>query len=51
LPRALSNLVLNVSRDGALTSSLGNLGQGYTTLCEEKKKKSLPCIQFVSTLP
>ena len=32
LLRAPSNLALNVSRDGASTTSLGNLGQGFTTL-------------------
>jgi len=32
LLRAPSNLALNVSRDGAATTSLGNLGQGFTTL-------------------
>ena len=32
LLRALSNLTLNVSRDGASTSSLGNLCQRFTTL-------------------
>jgi len=30
--RAPSNLALDVSRDGASTTSLGNLGQGFTTL-------------------
>ena len=30
--RALSSLTLNVSRDGASTTSLGNLFQGFTTL-------------------
>jgi len=30
--RALSNLTLNVPRDGASTALLGNLGQGFTTL-------------------
>ena len=29
---ALSNLILNVSRDGASTTSLGNLSQWFTTL-------------------
>jgi len=32
LLRALSNLVLNVSRDGASTTSLGNPFQCFTTL-------------------
>jgi len=32
LLRAPSNLTLNVSRDGALTTSLGNICQGFTTL-------------------
>ncbi|KAK4832884.1 hypothetical protein QYF61_026434 [Mycteria americana] len=32
LLRALSNLTLNVARDGALTTSLGNLFQCFTTL-------------------
>jgi len=32
LLRALSSLTLNVSRDGASTTSLGNLGQCLTTL-------------------
>jgi len=31
LLRAPSNLALDVSRDGALTTSLGNLGEGFTT--------------------
>jgi len=31
LLRALSNLTLNVSRDGALTTSLSNLFQCFTT--------------------
>jgi len=30
--RAPANLAWNVSRDGASTTSLGNLGQGFTTL-------------------
>jgi len=32
LPRPLSNLVLNTSRDGASTASLGSLCQGLTAL-------------------
>jgi len=32
LPRALSNLTLNVPRDGASPTSLGNLGQRCITL-------------------
>ena len=32
LLRAPSNLVLNVPKDGASTTSLGNLCQGFTTL-------------------
>jgi len=32
LLRALSNLALNVSRDGASTTSLGNLSQCFSTL-------------------
>jgi len=32
LLRALSNLALNPAREGAATASLGNLGQGLTTL-------------------
>jgi len=32
LPQALSNLALNPAREGAATASLGNLGQGLTTL-------------------
>jgi len=32
LLRALSNLDLNPAREGAATASLGNLGQGLTTL-------------------
>ena len=32
LIRALSNLALNVSRDGASTTSLGNLVQCFTAL-------------------
>ena len=30
--RAPSNLALNTAREGAATASLGNLGQGLTTL-------------------
>jgi len=30
--RAPSNLALNPAREGAATASLGNLGQGLTTL-------------------
>jgi len=30
--RALSNLALNTAREGASPTSLGNLGQGLTTL-------------------
>ena len=33
LPRATSSLALNASRDGASTTSLGNLFQRVTTLC------------------
>jgi len=36
LLRALSNLALNVSRDGASTASLGNLFQCFTTLIVKK---------------
>jgi len=32
LPKAPSNLALNTAREGAATASLGNLGQGLTTL-------------------
>jgi len=32
LLQALSNLAFNTSREGAATASLGNLGQGLTTL-------------------
>jgi len=32
LPRAPSNLALSTAREGAATASLGNLGQGLTTL-------------------
>ena len=32
LLRAPSHLALNISTDGASTTSLGNLGQGFTTL-------------------
>ena len=32
LLKALSNLALSTSREGAATASLGNLGQGLTTL-------------------
>jgi len=32
LLRAPSNLALNPAREGAATASLGNLGQGFTTL-------------------
>jgi len=43
LLRALSNLTLNVSRDGASTASLGNLCQGFTTLSIKK-------VFFISSL-
>ena len=33
LPRATSSLALNASRDGASTTSLGNLFQHITALC------------------
>ena len=36
LPRATSSLALNASRDGASTTSLGNLFQCVTTLCVKK---------------
>ena len=39
LLKAPSNLALNTAREGAATASLGNLGQGLTTL---RMKKSLP---------
>jgi len=32
LLRAPSNLALNPAREGAVTASLGNLGQGFTIL-------------------
>jgi len=32
LPKAPSNLALNTAREGAAAASLGNLGQGLTTL-------------------
>jgi len=32
LLKAPSNLALNIAREGAATASLGNLGQGLTTL-------------------
>jgi len=37
--RALSNLAWDVSRDGASTTSLGNLCQGLTTLCKKFQPK------------
>ena len=36
LPQALPNLALNPAREGAATASLGNLGQGLTTLMRKK---------------
>ena len=47
LLRAQSKLTLNVSRDGACTTSLGILCQCFTTLIV---KKNLPYIQSKSTL-
>ena len=45
--KALSSLAGNDPRDGALTTSLGNLGQGLTTLIV---KIFLPYIQSKSPL-
>ena len=47
LLRAPSNLALNISSDGTSPTSLGNLGQCFTTL---SVKKFLPYIQPKSTL-
>jgi len=48
--RALSNLVLNVSRDGASTTSLGNPFQCFTTLTVKNffliSSPNLPCFSL-----
>lgn len=46
LLRALSNVILNVSRDGAATISLGNVSMFYQPHCI----RLLPYISFKSTL-
>ena len=50
LPRATSSLALNSSRDGASTTSLGNLFQCVTTLCVKKFllifNLNLPCLSL-----
>ena len=50
LPRATSSLALNASRDGASTTSLGNLFQCITTLWVKKflliSNWNLPCISL-----
>jgi len=51
--RALFSMTLNVSRDEALTTSLGNLCQCFTTLIVKKTTKQeqlFPYIQFKSPL-
>ena len=50
LPRATSSLALNASRDGASTTSLGNLFQCITTLCVKNflliSNLNLPCLSL-----
>jgi len=50
LPRATSSLALNASRDGASTTSLGNLFQCVTTLCVKNflliSNLNLPCLSL-----
>ena len=50
LPRATSSLALNVSRDGASTTSLGNLFQCFTTLWEKNflliSNLNFPCLSL-----
>ena len=50
LPRATSSLALNASRDGASTTSLGNLFQCVTTLCVKNflliSYLNLPCLSL-----
>jgi len=52
LPRATSSLALNASRDGASTTSLGNLFQCITTLCVKNlfltSNLNLPCLSLKS---
>uniref|UniRef100_A0A8C2T4P3 BAG family molecular chaperone regulator 1 n=1 Tax=Coturnix japonica TaxID=93934 RepID=A0A8C2T4P3_COTJA len=62
MPRAPSNLVLNTSRDGASTTSLGSLFQGLTTLLVKNfpltsnlnlpafNLKPFPCVLLLSAL-
>jgi len=50
LPRATSSLALNASRDGASTTSLGNLFQSITTLCVKNfllmSNLTFPCLSL-----
>ena len=50
LPRATSSLALNASRDGASTTSLGNLFQCVTILCVKNflliSDLKLPCLSL-----
>jgi len=50
LPRATSSLALNASRDGASTTSLGNLFQCFTTLWVKNflliSNLNLPCLSL-----
>jgi len=50
LPKAISSLALNASRDGASTTSLGNLFQYIITLCVKNflqiSNLNLPCLSL-----
>ena len=50
LPRATSSVALNASRDGASTTSSGNLFQCFTTLCMKNflltSNLNLPCLSL-----
>jgi len=45
---APSNLALNTAREGAATASLGNLGQGLTTLTVKNSVKNQAILQVGS---
>ena len=55
LPRATSSVALNASRDGASTTSSGNLFQGVTTLCVKNflliSILNHPCLSLKPTCP
>ena len=55
LPRATSSLTLNASRDGASTTSLGNLFRCDTTLCVKNflliSNLNLPCLSLKTHCP